>query len=83
MSETLLKMERDHLDKFANAINASPTALERPVCRGWVGDYQITGKHGPVLADGSGYLLYITGSGPAAPLPQRGGDRAQAQPGRA
>jgi hypothetical protein len=44
------------------AIDASPTALERPVCRGWVGDYQITGKHGHVLADHPGYLLYVTGT---------------------
>jgi hypothetical protein len=26
---------------------------------GWVGDYQITGKHGHVLADGAGFLLYV------------------------
>lgn len=44
------------------AINASPAALERPVCRGWVGDYQITGKHCHVLPDGAGYLLYVTGT---------------------
>jgi hypothetical protein len=53
---------RDHLDKFLTAIDASPTVLERPVCRGWVGDYQITGKHGHVLAGGTGYLLYVTGT---------------------
>jgi hypothetical protein len=46
--------DRDHLAKFLAAIDASPTALERPVCRGWVGDYQITGKTGHVLADGAG-----------------------------
>ena len=34
--------------------------LERPGCRGWVGDYQITGKTGHVLADDAGYLLYVT-----------------------
>jgi len=32
--------------------------LERPVCRGLVGDYQISGKHGHVLSDHPGYLLY-------------------------
>jgi hypothetical protein len=53
---------RAHLDTFLTAIDASPTALERPVCRGWVGDYQITGKHGHVLADHPGYLLYVTGT---------------------
>ena len=50
--------DRDHLDRFLSAIDASPTALERPVCRGWIGDYQITGKRGHVLAAQPGYLLY-------------------------
>jgi hypothetical protein len=53
------RCDRAHLDTFLTAIDASPTALERPVCRGWVGDYQITGKHGHVLADGAGFLLYV------------------------
>jgi hypothetical protein len=42
------------------ALDASPIALGRPNCRGWVGDYQITGKHGHVLADGAGFLLYVS-----------------------
>ena len=50
--------DRDHLDRFLSAIDASPTALERPVCRGWIGDYQITGKRGYVLTTQPGYLLY-------------------------
>jgi hypothetical protein len=50
-------LDRDHLDKFLTAIDASPTTLERPVCRGWVGDYQITGKSDHVLAAQPGYLL--------------------------
>jgi len=50
--------DRDHLDRFLSAIDASPTALERLVCRGWIGDYQITGKRGHVLAAQPGYLLY-------------------------
>jgi hypothetical protein len=54
--------DRAHLETFLTAIDASPTALERPVCRGWVGDYQITGKHGHVLADGAGFLLYVAGT---------------------
>jgi hypothetical protein len=54
--------DRAHLETFLTAIDASPIALERPVCRGWVGDYQITGKHGHVLADHPGYLLYVTGT---------------------
>jgi hypothetical protein len=55
--------DRAHLDTFLTAIDASPGALERPNCRGWLGgDYQITGKHGHVLADHPGYLLYVTGT---------------------
>jgi hypothetical protein len=52
--------DRTHLDTFLTAIDASPLALERPNCRGWIGDYQITGKHGHVLADGAGFLLYVS-----------------------
>jgi hypothetical protein len=54
--------DREHLSAFLTAVDASPTALERPNCRGWMGDYQITGKHGHVLADHPGYLLYVTGT---------------------
>ena len=54
--------DRAHLDTFLIAVEASPGALGRPDCRGWVGDYQITGKHGHVLADHPGFLLYVTGS---------------------
>jgi hypothetical protein len=50
---------RAHLDTFLTAIDASPAALECPNCRGWIGDYQITGRHGHVLADQPGYLLYV------------------------
>jgi hypothetical protein len=51
--------DRLHLEAFLTAVDASPSALERPNCRGWIGDYQITGKHGHVLADPPGYLLYV------------------------
>ena len=51
--------DRSHLYAFLTATDASATALERPVCRGWVGDYQISGKTGHVLANGAGYLLYV------------------------
>ena len=54
--------DRLHLDAFLTAIDASPGALERPNCRGWIGDYQITGKRGHVLAGQPGFLLYITGT---------------------
>jgi hypothetical protein len=52
--------ERSHLHAFRTATDASATTFERPVCGGWVGDYQITGKTGYVLANGAGYLLYVT-----------------------
>ena len=45
---------------FLEALDASPKALHRPVCRGWVGDWQISGKTGHVLAGGSAFLLYAT-----------------------
>jgi hypothetical protein len=54
--------DRTHLEALLIALDASPIALERPNCRGWVGEYQITGKHGHVLADHPGYLLYVTGT---------------------
>jgi hypothetical protein len=50
--------DREQLETFLVAINASSLALHRPNCRGWLGDYQITGKHGHVLPDGTGFLLY-------------------------
>jgi hypothetical protein len=51
--------DRTHLEALLIALDASPIALERPNCRGWVGDYQISGKLGHVLADGAGFLLYV------------------------
>jgi hypothetical protein len=62
--------DRLYLDAFLTTIDASPGALERPNCRGWIGDYQISGKHGHVLlgqghtlpGDQPGFLLYITGT---------------------
>jgi hypothetical protein len=50
---------KQHLTALLTALDASPGALRRPVCRGWIGDWQITGKHGHALADGAGYLLYV------------------------
>jgi len=63
--------DRDHLDSFLSAIDASPTALERPVRRGWIGDYQITGKRGHVLAAQPGYLLYANTPERDEPHPDR------------
>jgi hypothetical protein len=58
--EIALKEDREHLAALLTALDASPGALERPVCRGWIGDWQFTGKHGHVLPGGAGYLLYAT-----------------------
>jgi hypothetical protein len=33
--------------------------FERPNCRGFIGDWQVTGTGGHIMADGAGYLLYI------------------------
>jgi hypothetical protein len=52
--------DRAHLVTILDALDASPRTLKRPVVRGWVGDWQITGKHGHILADGAGFLLYAT-----------------------
>jgi hypothetical protein len=58
--EQALKEDKEHLTALLTALDASPIALERPVCRGWIGDWQITGKHGHVLPDGTGYQLCAT-----------------------
>ena len=49
--------DREHLAAMLTALGASPRTLRRPVCRGWVGDWQISGKTGHIPADGPGYLL--------------------------
>jgi len=58
--EIALKEDKAHLAALLTALDASPGALERPVCRGWIGDWQITGRHGHVLSAGAGYQLYAT-----------------------
>ncbi len=51
--------DREHLGHMVSALDASPRTLRRPVCRGWVGDWQINGKSGHILTDGvAGYLLF-------------------------
>ena len=50
--------DRERLVALLNALDASPRCLERPNCRGWIGDWQITGKHGHAMTDGTVYLLY-------------------------
>jgi hypothetical protein len=49
---------REHLVALLNALDASERCLERPVCRGWAGNWQITGKHGHAMTDDTVYLLY-------------------------
>jgi hypothetical protein len=62
--EEHLKEDKEHLAALLTALDASPGALGRPVCRGWVGDWQIAGKHGHAMPDGAGYLLYATTGSP-------------------
>lgn len=50
--------DREPLVALLDALDASPRCLERPNCRGWVGDWQITGKHGHAMTHGTGYLFY-------------------------
>jgi len=52
--------DRERLIALLDALDASSRFLERPVCRGWTGDWQITGKHGHVLSDGDSFLIYVT-----------------------
>jgi hypothetical protein len=56
----LMTNDRERLVALLTALDASERCLERPVCRGWVGDWQITGRHGHVMTDGDGYLIYAT-----------------------
>jgi hypothetical protein len=47
--------ERAHLETVLNGLDATPRALRRDAC----GDWHIKGKHGHILADGSGYLIVV------------------------
>ncbi len=58
-------LDRERLVALVTALDASPRSLQRTVCRGWVGDWQITGKHGHVMAYGDDFLIY-------AATPERG-----------
>jgi hypothetical protein len=53
-----MSIDRERLVALLDALNASPRCLERPNCRGWIGDWQITGKHGHAMTDDTVYLLY-------------------------
>jgi hypothetical protein len=50
--------DRERLVALLDALGASPRCLERPNCRGWIGDWQITGKRGHAMTDGTCYLFY-------------------------
>jgi hypothetical protein len=50
--------DRERLVALLKALDESPSCLERPNCRLWIGDWQITGKHGHAMTDDTGYLLY-------------------------
>ena len=62
---------KEHLAAMVAALNISPIALHRPVCRGWFGDWQISGKTGHILSDGGGYLLYANTPEQDEPHPDR------------
>ena len=55
-----MTLDRERLVALLIALDASPRCLERPTCRGWIGDWQITGKHGHAMTDGDAYLIYVT-----------------------
>ena len=63
--------DREPLETMLEALDASPGALRRPACRGWAGDYQITGRLGHILADGDGFLLHIHTGDTDEPTPRR------------
>jgi hypothetical protein len=52
-------IDRDRLAAMLIALDASPRTLRRPVCRGWVGDWQIIGRYGHIIPDGPGFLIYV------------------------
>jgi hypothetical protein len=62
---------REYLETMLEALDASPGALRRPACRGWAGDYQITGRLGHILADGDGFLLHVHTGDTDEPTPRR------------
>ena len=54
--------DKQHLEAMLTALNASPRALERPICGGWIGDWQIVGNSGHIITDGRGFVLYVSTS---------------------
>jgi hypothetical protein len=56
-------IDRDRLAAMPIALDASPRTLRRPVCHGWLGDWQITGRHGDVQAFDGGFLIYFQSEG--------------------
>jgi hypothetical protein len=58
LMDFIMSIDRERLVALLDALDASPRCLERPNCRGWIGDWQITGKHGHAMTDDTVYLLY-------------------------
>ena len=48
--------DQTRLEALVTAIDTSPRALRRDQC----GDYMVAGKLGHILADGQGFLLYVS-----------------------
>jgi hypothetical protein len=53
-----MSTDRERLVAMLKALDASERCLERPVCRDWTGDWQITGTLGHIYPD-AGYLLSV------------------------
>jgi hypothetical protein len=51
--------DKQLLETMLAALDASPRTLERPICRGWLGDWQISGKSGHIMTDGHGFAIYV------------------------
>jgi hypothetical protein len=56
--------DKQHLEAMLTALDASPRALERPMCRGWIGDWQISGSDGHIMTDGREFVFYISTESP-------------------
>jgi hypothetical protein len=56
--------DKQYLEAMLTALDASPRALERPMCRGWIGDWQISGSDGHIMTDGRGFVFYISTESP-------------------
>ena len=62
LEDFIMSIDRERLVALLDA--SSPRCLERPNCRGWIGDWQITGKHGHAMTDVDPYLIYAQATPP-------------------